>query len=307
MKMLKMRQRTKHLIFAGIVGASSVTVFFIVYMVLEHIQVQDAQQATKSQYEARFLAFEKEKDRSTVIGWVPNKLIKAGDTFKEVDLKQAEFTAGELPSNWVQLKENILGHTAKVSLEPFTLITESLIYKEKPTTDDLRNKEISFVRLPASLRAKDVIDIRIQFPTGQDYILLSKKKVGQLSSTSMSLTLTEHEILTLSSAVVDAYFHKASIYALTYVEPELQDSAIPTYPANQQVLQLIAKDHNMISRAEQELTSSSRVLLEKDLGNLSPQTISNFEDKQVKVPEQPVLIPKALAAPEGTVEIKSSP
>lgn len=34
--------------------------------------------------------------------------------------------------------------------------------------------------------------------------------------------MTEEEILSLSSAIVDAYLHKASIYALTYVEPQFQ-------------------------------------------------------------------------------------
>ncbi|GJM69319.1 hypothetical protein HMSSN036_15350 [Paenibacillus macerans] len=75
------------------------------------------------------------------------------------------------------------------------------------------------------------MDIRIQFPTGQDYILLSKKKIEALAPGTVTVTLGEAEILSLSSAIVDAYLHKASIYALTYVEPYLQGKSTPTYPA----------------------------------------------------------------------------
>lgn len=103
-----------------------------------------------------------------------------------------------------------------------------------------------------------------------------------LQASTLTLTLTEPEILSLSSAVVDAYIHKASIYALTYVEPELQLSAIPTYPANDQVLKLISKDPNILKRAEQGLSHTSRALLEKDLSSLTPESSSDFEGKQVE-------------------------
>ena len=60
----------------------------------------------------------------------------------------------------------------------------------------------------------------VQFPSGQDYIILSKKKIDRLQYPAFWTTLSEQEILLLSSALVDAYLHNATLYALTYVEPE---------------------------------------------------------------------------------------
>lgn len=77
--------------------------------------------------------------------------------------------------------------------------------------------------------------------------------------------MTEEEILSLSSAIVDAYLHKASIYALTYVEPQFQTPAIATYPANSEVLKLLESDPNIVRRAEQELSRQVRSSLESSL------------------------------------------
>lgn len=140
-----------------------------------------------------------------------------------------------------------------------------MVYEDTPAPPDLRNRELQVVLLPSSLAQGDIIDVRIQFPTGQDYILLSKKKVERLNASTLWITMTEEEILSLSSAIVDAYLHKASIYALTYVEPQFQTAAIPTYPANQEVLKLLESDPNIVRRAEQELVRQVRSSLESSL------------------------------------------
>lgn len=140
-----------------------------------------------------------------------------------------------------------------------------MVYEDVPAPPDLRNRELQVVLLPSSLVKGDIIDVRIQFPTGQDYVLLSKKKVERLNAATLWITMTEEEILSLSSAIVDAYLHKASIYALTYVEPQFQTPAIATYPANSEVLKLLESDPNIVRRAEQELSRQVRSSLESSL------------------------------------------
>ncbi|MNI46530.1 hypothetical protein D3C73_1009980 [compost metagenome] len=110
--------------------------------------------------------------------------------------------------------------------------------------------------------------------------MLSKKKIQRLSSGIVTITLNEGEILALSSAIVDAYLHKASIYALLYVEPYLQNKAIATYPVNQAVLDLIKRDPNIVNKAEQALQISSRSSLESDLSVLSPEKAANYAAQQ---------------------------
>ncbi|WMT42914.1 hypothetical protein RE628_11870 [Paenibacillus sp. D2_2] len=135
---------------------------------------------------------------------------------------------------------------------------------------------MGFIQLPGELKQKDVVDIRIQFPTGQDYILLSKKRVESLSPGVVTSTLNEEEILLLSSGIVDAYLHKASIYALKYVEPYLQREAIMTYPPSDAVLQVIRKDPNIVDMAEHALTATIRAGLEGDLASVTSQRAAEF-------------------------------
>ncbi|WP_068617449.1 SAF domain-containing protein [Paenibacillus tuaregi] len=278
--MLRLRQRTRHLIYSALAGAVTTGILAGTWIGSLQNQSQRQQEAREARYRAEINRLKQEQAGKRIQGWIPVRDIDAGEKMGASDLKLIELPSDRTPADYVVSKEQIEGKIAKVSLRKSTLITDSLLYEEEPAADDLRNREISFVKIPFVLKTKDVVDVRIQFPTGQDYIVLSKKKVKDLKSSTMTLTLSEAEILSLSSAVVDAYLHKASIYALTYVEPELQTSAIPTYPANQEVLKLIAKDPNILKRAEHGLSITSRALLEKDLSALTPQTASEFEGKQ---------------------------
>ncbi|MNR43594.1 hypothetical protein D3C85_1622320 [compost metagenome] len=72
------------------------------------------------------------------------------------------------------------------------------------------------------------------------------------------------------------------------------------------MLKLISKDPNIIKRAEQGLSHTSRALLERDLSALTPQTASEFEGKQVEYlqaaqqPDQTIQANDAANAGAGT-------
>ncbi len=249
-------------------------------MIYNNAGYEDSKRDLVQHYNDEIARIKQASQSLMVKGWVPKTTIQAGQTIQDADLTPVELPKDSIPDNFVGSKENITGSSAKVVLNANTLITESLLYREAPTPRDLRNREMSFVQLPVALQQGDAIDIRIQFPTGEDYILLSKKKVLSLTDSMLTVTLDEHEILSLSSAIVDAYLHKASIYALTYVEPGLQNGAIPTYPANDQVMKLIARDPNIVKQAETFLNKSSRELLEKGLTAMSPQRSLDFARSQ---------------------------
>lgn len=177
-------------------------------------------------------------------------------------------------------KSEVSGTTAKIELKKGSVLTSAMITADEPTPKDLRNRELKVVVLPNSLKSGDEVDIRIQFPTGQDYILLSKKKISRLEGPIVWVTLNEQEILSLSSAIVDAYLHKASIYALTYVDPQFQPKAIPTYPPNAQVLALMNSDQNLIRVAEQKLSKQLRDSLENAI-NSSNNVISTSVERSL--------------------------
>ncbi|WP_068785610.1 SAF domain-containing protein [Paenibacillus phocaensis] len=283
--MPRIRQKTKHMLLSGLAGIVISGVAFSGYAVVRERQVHAEKRTLVRDYETRLADLRSQAQQRTVEGWVPTRDIPAGHRIGANDLKRVELPADSVPADLFASGEDIAGKYAKISLRSLTPLTEALLYEEDPIPDDLRWREMAFVQLPNLLEEKDVIDIRIQFPTGQDYILLSKKKVETLSSEMLTVTLSEAEILSLSSAIVDAYLHKASIYALAYVEPHLQSKPVPTYPVNESVMELIRKDPNIVQKAEQSLrlSNAARSGLESDLSTMSPQRAAEYASSQTKL------------------------
>lgn len=285
--MFRIRQRTKHLIFAGVTGAVVAGLIFTSYVIVQSIHMKHMTQDIKERYSAELSKLESEvKQKTAVTGWVPISEIAAGHVIGWDKLKKVQLPVESVPADYVTTREEVIGKTAKISIPPQTLLTKSLLYEEDATPDDLRLREMGFLQLPTVLSQGDVVDVRIQFPTGQDYILLSKKKLERLDSGVVTVRLGETEILSLSSAIVDAYLHQASIYALTYVEPYLQNKSTPTYPPSDAVIQLMNKDPNIVKRAEHALNTASRSLLERDLSSLPPGSAAEFSSYEDQFPQE---------------------
>ncbi|MEK3735399.1 MULTISPECIES: SAF domain-containing protein [Paenibacillus] len=262
------KSRSRKLMYAGLAGAGIVGLIcsgVILYIHLGHKEQLSMQQ---QRYDERIAQVEEERIRELKAmksAWVPIRDIPSGSFIREQDIKEVKLPAEAAPDH-LPGKDQIAGMGTKIEVRKGTLITQAMLFEEEPTPADLRHREMKSVWLPSNLRKDDVVDIRVQFPTGQDYIILSKKKIDRLESPAFWTTLDEKEILLLSSAIVDAYLHEATLYALTYVEPELQDKAVPTYPPNEEVAKLIARDPNIVNKAEKHLEITLRSTLEEDLG-----------------------------------------
>ena len=70
----------------------------------------------------------------------------------------------------------------------------------------------------------------------------------------MWIDLKEEEILMMSCAIVESYqMNGAKLYATKYVEPGIQEAAIPTYIPNDETITLIHNDPNIVQEAKNEL------------------------------------------------------
>ena len=141
-----------------------------------------------------------------------------------------------------------------------TVLTMDMVSKGSPISDGVRKQEYNAIVLPTDLTTGDYIDIRVQLPTGQDFIVLSKKMVeipvidGIDSETTIWLKLSEDEILSMSCAIIESYrINGSKLYATKYAEPGRQEAAIPTYPISAETRDLILADPNVTQKAEQEL------------------------------------------------------
>lgn len=151
---------------------------------------------------------------------------------------------------------------AKIDMKANTVITnEMLVKSDDKTTKDLRIQEYNMLQLASQIAVDDYIDIRFRLPSGQDYIVVSKKKVevpqidGVDSTNTIWLQLTEDEILAMSNAIVENYIVEGSLlYTTKYVEPGTQEKAIPTYVPSAEVQTLMRdNDPNILDTAKMEL------------------------------------------------------
>ena len=150
---------------------------------------------------------------------------------------------------------------AKVDMNANTVITTELLSKsDNMVQDDMRKQEYNMVVLPMDLATGDYIDIRLMLPSGQDYIVVSKKEVeipvigGVDSEDTIWINMTEDEILHMSCAIIDAYqINGAKLYATKYTEAGMQAAATPTYPINESTSALLESDPNILERAMQEI------------------------------------------------------
>ena len=146
-------------------------------------------------------------------------------------------------------------------------------------TQDSREYELSVVNLMTTQADNDIVDVRILFPDGTDYTILSKKKISNLSlENSIFYTdMTEEEILRLSSATIDAYLTPgARIYTTRYLQPTVQEASVPYYPLRTNVIDLVHSDPNVLSVAQETLNASARNDLESRIGAMSEKGSGNI-------------------------------
>lgn len=202
--------------------------------------------------------------------YVFSKDKRAGEVINDGDLVSAEISTVYMPEDAVRDLKDAVGKVIRCDVREKTCVTYSLIYEEENYPDDLRQMEYTVINLPEKLEPNQYIDIRIMFPNGLDYIVLTKKRVLDLKTSDDGRPVTvwlqaqEEEILRMDSAVVDASLVEgAFIYAVPYVAPDVQKEAQKTYPVNSEVQSLIANNPNIVEKAVTELEKRNRGFLEE--------------------------------------------
>lgn len=203
------------------------------------------------------------------------------------DIVKRKQDAEGLPGN-ILSGEKLLGKRLKVSLAGNTMLTEDMVYEGEGLTDDERIHYFNFIESSGVLKKGDYIDVRIVFPNGADFVLLSKKKLentrllagsdGTQAQSELWFQVNETEILRLSSALVDMYLTEGCrIYAIQYIL-DSQEKAQVNYPVNEVVNQLMEKDPNIVERAKQAAEDKLRKLLEEGQQKEEPMYTESEED-----------------------------
>lgn len=103
-----------------------------------------------------------------------SKALPAGEALTKDDLTSCTV---KLPRSqsilYASDSKNLIGQYAKTALKKGQLLTADFFYSDERLTERNRYLELSDIRLPESVHTNNLIDIRISFPTGEDYIVLT--------------------------------------------------------------------------------------------------------------------------------------
>lgn len=226
---------------------------------------------------------QKEKTKEV---YVVSKNVNSGETVSLDNLKKVSVISDAIPSDVLKVADLTENTVAKIDMKTGTVVTSNMISEiDSQTTNDIRIQEYNMLVLPSQIENEDYIDIRLRMPNGVDYIVVSKKKVeiptidGVESLNTIRVKMSEEEILTMSSAIVEAYWATASyLYVTTYAEPGMQEQATPTYLASDKVIELMNNDPNIETVARNELFTRYNNTASTIRGNITNILNSYAED-----------------------------
>lgn len=280
---MKLRLRTKQLIYAGGVGALAMLLLASGSAYWGYDTLLKAQADKNAEYEQKLKDTQKlldqQKAAKTTV-WLLKNDVNAGDEIKADNLYSKEVLKDTVPENVIS-KDYAIGKKTKLALKKDSQLTEPMLFQDGITPNDLRDLETKVITLQSNLKKDDFMDVRITFPTGVNYVLLAKKKVKDFAPGAVWFQADELEILTLSSAIVDAYINDATITAIKYSDPYMQEAAKVTYPPNEKVIDLIKSDPNIVKKATAELERRNRQKLESDLSSMDEISKSKYKQGMI--------------------------
>lgn len=196
------------------------------------------------------------------------------------------------PSEENENEEYALELIAKIEIPAGTIITPNMFVESgNEITADMRVQEYSSIALPSQLKNGDYIDVRLAFPNGQDYIVLSKKEVVQTDANTVWMNVSEDEILLLNGAMIDAWTVTGTkLYAIEYIDAGSQESAITTYKPSAEVMDLILSDPNVTKDARdglaKELNSMGGSAIVDEFRDYIDGTLSEYIENRDKAAEE---------------------
>lgn len=183
--------------------------------------------------------------------------------------------------HFVNHDSQLIGTYAKTELSKGSILTKDMLLKDNDFLIQSRRIELTDLRLPTALSLSDLLEIRISFPNGEDYVILKHKKIHEFLKEEdliygITLTLSEEELLRLSSARVDATrYEGACLYAVIY-QADYEIAATVDYPVNADVFSLMLWDPNVLAHSITQDEIERRNLLEERLHRFAQLKAEDF-------------------------------
>ncbi|EHB63195.1 MULTISPECIES: SAF domain-containing protein [Paenibacillus] len=259
----------KMLVIAAILFGILLLVSAVIFHLMRQAEQQQEHQEVIAHYERQIEQLTATKEESLQTVWTVARTIPDGEQIEPEDVTAMTLPTALVSPEMIAKEEEAVGKHAKVELRPGMPLLASVLYEGNPIAKDVRTQEFQIIQLPSHLGKAQYIDVRINFPTGEDFVVLAKKQVLDREGTVIWLEMNETDLLLTSSAIIDAYLQGARLYAVPYIEPGLQEAATATYPANPMVLDLLEQNPNLVEQVSTELARQQRERLESNLNEMS--------------------------------------
>lgn len=152
----------------------------------------------------------------------------AGDVVTASNVALVDVKGESAPSDSFEYLD-MIGRRLKMNANSKTIVTDSMFYEDDKEPElDTRLQEFNMITLPSDLAEGDYIDVRLRFPTGEDYAVIVGKKIESVGATAeesntIFLRLSEEEIDRMGSAIIESYIRDGvHLYANKYVDASTQ-------------------------------------------------------------------------------------
>ena len=189
-----------------------------------------------------------------------------GSTKQEIteDMVEEQSIPQSLKNDTFAEMSDLVGMYCKVAITPGTPITKDMVMTEA-ISDTTREVDITGNRWPIGLLEGDYVDLRITYPRGEDFLILSHKRVMSITNRTLKIHMTEEEMHLYQAALVDFYLsagYGSDLYLTKYVDPGIQKEAESYYSVPANVAAIILKDPNIIDKAQVNTENTLRAAID---------------------------------------------
>lgn len=244
-------------------------------------------------YKTQLNDMQTEMDANKQVVYVAKEDIEKGAKIeKDVNVYQQEIYTGLEPDNYISEETLSQNGVAIVDIAKNDPVMANMVTTLE-VDDDTRDYEIAVANLMTDQKNNEYVDVRIMFPDGSDYLVLSKKLVHNLTLEScvFNAYMNEEEILRMASATIDAFTTTgARIYTTRYIEGNLQEKAIPNYPICSEAYDLTKGNGNVnadpnivfegdeLEKMQETLNREARLDLQARLSGLTEDQLKAVAD-----------------------------
>ncbi|RRD94563.1 hypothetical protein EII17_07200 [Clostridiales bacterium COT073_COT-073] len=224
-----------------------------------------------------------------------NREIALGEIIQAEDISLMAAEEELIPAGALVVPEQAIGQRTWVKLVPKVILQPDFFYQNQPELM-VNQQEIVVQKLPEQLEIGDYTDLRIQFPSGHDYCVLSHKQIGGLNQEKnmIVLGLSEAERVRMGSALADIQsYEQAYLYLSIYPRAVDMPDTVVRYPVNGSVQPL----YEEITRSR--MMGEERNHLELALIQLKADEKFLKAESQAISSQENVLNPEMPADPAG--------